>query len=368
MRILVWSWKRQGGGLRCGFEMARAFGQIPGVEAGVYTFGHNRLSGLFSEVSVSFKEESFGSTNALGTGFYLPRLRRDLARTLRRFEPDVVISPMECVWHAFASDVLAVHKIPYVGLIHEPSVRQGNGLSAGVLGWWLFQLDRSRYTRVVCLSDYVAKSLERLGEDRGRIWSRVHPVFESFPAAVDRAPDLDRPQLLFFGRINKSKGLDLLMDSFALVRNRLPHAELRIVGNGGGQNALLSQQEGLTVERGFVAENSISGMMRAADLVVLPYRSATQSGVAAWATGAGVPCVATPVGALPEQVMNGINGVVSQAVSAPAFAVAILDAISSRERYQQLRAGASSVGQRLSWTRFCTELLEEVIFPARSGR
>jgi glycosyltransferase involved in cell wall biosynthesis len=81
--------------------------------------------------------------------------------------------------------------------------------------------------------------------------------------------------------------------------------------------------------------------------VVLPYREASQSGIIAAAHGLGVPVVATPVGALPDQIRNGVDGIIARAVNAEALADA-LAIICDRSKRAALTSGAQESSVRLN--------------------
>ena len=109
------------------------------------------------------------------------------------------------------------------------------------------------------------------------------------------------PRLLYFGRLLPYKGLDLL----AAALTRLPAGiQLRVVGSGPETPALdaLRTRPGVTVENRWVPEADVGGLLAWSDALILPYREASQSGVAAAALAAGRPVIATCVGGLCEQL------------------------------------------------------------------
>ncbi len=99
------------------------------------------------------------------------------------------------------------------------------------------------------------------------------------------------------------KGLDLLADALGGF-GPWPEMEMRIVGHGPESAALdaLRALPSVQVENRWVAEADLGALIGWADLVVLPYREASQSGVAAVALAAGRPVLATRVGGLVEQL------------------------------------------------------------------
>ena len=96
---------------------------------------------------------------------------------------------------------------------------------------------------------------------------------------VRQAP-VGRPwRLLFFGRIHEYKGLDLLAQAYALLGERFS-VTLRVVGEGHVEALKkLAALPGVTIEQGWVPDTKITSVFSQADIIVLPYIEASQSGV-----------------------------------------------------------------------------------------
>lgn len=109
----------------------------------------------------------------------------------------------------------------------------------------------------------------------------------------------------------------------------------------------------------FLSEQALEARIQAADVVALPYENATQSGVAARAMGVGCPCVATPVGGLPEQVLHERTGRVARDMTPEAFANALRSVLTDTTGYPALVQEnlALAAGER-SWRAFARALLE----------
>jgi glycosyltransferase involved in cell wall biosynthesis len=110
-------------------------------------------------------------------------------------------------------------------------------------------------------------------------------------------------RLLSFGRLLPYKGLDLLADALRRLGPQ-PGLAVRVVGAGpeSPELAALRALPGVTVENRWVPEDEVGALLGWADAVVLPYREASQSGVAAAALAAHRRVIATDVGGLREQL------------------------------------------------------------------
>jgi glycosyltransferase involved in cell wall biosynthesis len=87
-------------------------------------------------------------------------------------------------------------------------------------------------------------------------------------------------------------------------------------------------------------------------VMVLPHVEASQSGVAATAFGAGLPVVCTPVGGLPEQVLDGVTGLVARRADGPALADAILRLARDPQLYHAISSTVVETREERSIYRF----------------
>ena len=199
-----------------------------------------------------------------------------------------------------------------------------------------------------------------------------HPLFENFGAPVDRAEACARMGLdpsvrytLFFGLIRDYKGLDLLLDAWAALhragaaagRKLLVAGEFytspepylrRIAENGLGDEVILRDR--------FIPDDEVKYCFSAADFVVLPYRTATQSGVTQIAYRFSTPMIVTDVGGLPEIVPDGRVGYVC-----PPTADGVADAIRRIVRpgvLERFRENCAEERKRFSWEEMCARILE----------
>jgi glycosyltransferase involved in cell wall biosynthesis len=177
-----------------------------------------------------------------------------------------------------------------------------------------------------------------------------------------------RKVALFLGLIRPYKGVDLLLEAVS----RLPEENdwlLLVVGEPWGDlgPALQRQAEELDLadrvrlRLGWVPEADVPGLLVAADLVVLPYRSGSQSAVAPLALAAGLPVLSTQVGGLSEVIEDGGNGLLVAPNSVGELAAAL--AALTTERLAELAEGARASRARLTWEGYATaleEMLEEV--------
>ncbi len=142
---------------------------------------------------------------------------------------------------------------------------------------------------------------------------------------------LDRRRvLLFFGFVRPYKGLEYLIQALAQVRHQLD-VHLLVVGEIWGSQAYYERYaaefgvtDAVTFVNRYVPNEELPAIFSAADVVVLPYISATQSAVVQLAFGFGKPVITTNVGGLPEVVKDGMTGLIVPPQDATALAQAIV--------------------------------------------
>ena len=129
-------------------------------------------------------------------------------------------------------------------------------------------------------------------------------------------PD-DRPLLLFCGIVRPYKGLDVLLDALAICVQERP-LHLLVAGEfwAGGEPEYRKQIERLgiaehvTILNEYLPDELLAACIDRSNVVVLPYKSATQSAIIQTAFGRGKPVITTNVGGLGEVVENGRTGLV----------------------------------------------------------
>jgi glycosyltransferase involved in cell wall biosynthesis len=177
----------------------------------------------------------------------------------------------------------------------------------------------------IYMSESVGRELGEFDTVRPRLYS-PHPIFDHFGTPLSRTEAAARLGLdpadeyvLFFGLVRPYKGLDMLLDAWATLRARGLTAGRRLLVAGEfyddvekyrAQIARLGLNGDVVLHDRFVGDDEIPAWFSLADLLVLPYRSATQSGVTQIALHFDVPMVVTAVGGLPEIVRDGVTGYV----------------------------------------------------------
>ena len=164
-----------------------------------------------------------------------------------------------------------------------------------------------------------------------------HPLYDNFgkPLPRDKAKEHlglnpDHSYILFFGFVRDYKGLDLLLEAFADERLRALPLKLIVGGefytDPKPYYDLLDQlnlREHVIMRNEFIPDSAVADYFCASDIVVQPYKSATQSGVTQIAYHFNKPMIITNVGGLAEFVPDGRVGYIVEP-SVPEITSAIL--------------------------------------------
>lgn len=219
----------------------------------------------------------------------------------------------------------------------------------------------------VTLGDEGSRSLGKLGDYRSV--ELFHPVYNQFGEAIDRekaekALGIKKgcKNLLFFGLVRKYKGLDILIKAFGSLPEDY---QLIIAGEPYGAfdeyQDLIDEspaKDRIYCYLGYIPDVSVKEYFSAADLSVLPYRSATQSGVLAVSYNFGVPLVATDTGSLRQEVADRKTGFIADEATPEAIAAAVKKYFTEPEWKPLFKENMEKELERLSWKNFCRLLLE----------
>lgn len=229
----------------------------------------------------------------------------------------------------------------------------------------------------IVMSKSVGEDLEQFRTDIPVVYN-PHPLFDNYGDIIPRGDALgklglpeDCSYLLFFGFIREYKGLDILLKAFGDRRLRDMKLRLLVAGefyeNDQPYKKLVGdagiEDDVIFFDR-FIGEDEVSMFFSAADLVVQPYRSATQSGVTQIAYHFGKPMLVTDVGGLSEIVTDGKCGYVVKPEPGE-VAEAIIDYFSNK-RQSQFTEGVEKEKSRFTWDRLTDSIFK--VYKVISGK
>lgn len=246
------------------------------------------------------------------------------------------------------------NKIPILYLCHQLNEPDS------VISEWLFARAALRLGDGIIVMTKKELAFARRGLPGKAIRVGHHPVYDGFPRRhLTRAQarqlvgiDSDAPLLLFFGFVRRYKGLPYLLEALA----QLPQSIRLLVAGEFWEDeqtyrdliARLNLTSRVVVHNRYVPNEDVEACFVAADALVLPYLSGSQSGVGMIAFNYALPIIATRIGGLAETVRDGETGLIVPPADSAALAAAIARFFrenlseSFRDKIEQMR-------DQLSW-------------------
>ena len=193
-----------------------------------------------------------------------------------------------------------------------------------------------------------------------------HPIYDNYGTAVEQDTARETlnlpkntPLALFFGFIRAYKGLDILLEALAQTNN----IHLVVAGEcyepWDRYAALIVQyqlQERVHLYTDFIPAEQVKDFFSAADLVVQPYKTATQSGISQIAYHFNKPMLVSNVGGLPEIVTDGVSGYVTP--PEPSAIAAAMQDFFEQNRAAAMTEGVKTEKERFGWGNFVRVILD----------
>ena len=225
------------------------------------------------------------------------------------------------------------------------------------LGTILRKVKKNHHTKIICIADNIIPHEKRIGdtaftnyfikpidafitmskkvlEDLKNIDASKkakfvpHPLYDNFGEKISKEEarnkigiQNDLKIILFFGFIRKYKGLDLLFDAIKLLKEKSAIGNMKFLIAGefyedrksyDEQIEKLDIKNELILRTDFIPDSEVKNYLCAADVVIQPYRNATQSGVTPLAYHFEIPMIVTNVGGLPSLVPDGKVGLIAE--------------------------------------------------------
>ncbi len=284
------------------------------------------------------------------------------AKRINQYAPDILIIPywMSFLSPAFGGVCLFLNKkTKVVSLVHN-AIPHERTLIDKPLAKFFF----NRCSGFITMSELVRDDLLTLKKD-AHILLQPHPIYDHYAERIDKnnaceqlGIRADKRNLLFFGLIRDYKGLDILIDAMSQLNDSY---QLIIAGECYGSfdryTQLIEQsplKDNIVVFDQYIPDDMVSTLFSAADVLVLPYRDATQSGVVALAYQMELPMIGTNVGALGLTIKDSDTGIVVPSATSDDVAKGIKDFFEANISYKE---NLIKEKKRLSWNNFIRSIV-----------
>ena len=285
------------------------------------------------------------------------------AREINAYSPDLLLTNF---WLPFFGPALGnvakrMHqKCKKISILHNVIPHESRPFDKRLTKYFLNKNDA-----FVILSEQVKRDLLKIKPGARFLYHR-HPLYDHFgqiqeknSARASLGIPKDKNVLLFFGFIRKYKGLDKLLSAFRSLSNEY---HLIIAGecydNFEQYQSIIDAHllsDRITLKNKYIPFSEVGKIFSASDLVILPYRSATQSGITAIAYHFSKPVMVSDVGGLAESVVEGKTGYIIKDPSPAAFASQIQSVFPLP---QNMEIEIKKLKKELSWDTFADHLLE----------
>lgn len=263
----------------------------------------------------------------------------------------------------FFSEIAKRNKMGYLFTSHANMIPE-TGMIRGMLSPISFLKSINNYllrssafnaSQVITLSEFSKNLVAKgLGQEKRKIIKVVSPGIDTSWLEVKRQTE-DSKDLVLWGRMEEQKGISELLRTLKEVAARIPEVHLHLIGEGQMTETYRKQAEGLGVMgqvtfHGWMEVDAIQQFISKCAVGVFPSRIESFGLSMAEAMAAGLPIVATRVGALPEFIEDGVTGTLEPPGNIPALYRAILQKLENPNQSVALaNAGRETVRERFSW-------------------
>ena len=240
-----------------------------------------------------------------------------LSKMIRRERPSIVhLLSNTTLWLNLAAPFW--RPIPLITTVHDVRLHPGDRESSVLPSWATSLIVRQSSDVVVHGGSLKRDAASRFAKAPDRIHVLPHPAIQRY-VELARAEGLERRRgpktfnVLFFGRVFAYKGLNHLIEAEALLGDRIPDLHIVVAGRGDDPWSLrdkMGDPARYDIRHRYIDDAEVAQAFLDADLVVLPYTEASQSGVLNVAAAFGKPTLVTDVGELGSTVREARIGLV----------------------------------------------------------
>ncbi len=365
INILLIYTGRRGGGSIYSFEMARALNNNAEInlKAVVSTYQDNISSWEQSDINLYQIKTYNDQFSFIFSSLNIPKFFK-LRREILNFKPDIIYYPMLHMWTPIFNLILP--QVPRVVTIHDPVQRLWERNPIHLVQPFVFK--QADY--FILLSDKFKQDLLSRNIATENIEVIPHGIFDYYLQDNNsKQTEKRKKTILFFGKIKPYKGLNVLLKAYPLLKDK--YQEIRLVIAGAGNISEYERQlKGLTdvyIDNRWLTDVDVDHYFKEADVVVLPYLDASQSGIIPIAYAYGLPVVVSNVGGLGEQVIEGETGFLVEADNEQQLMGATLKLLKDDKLRQLMGKKAKEYAvNNWGWDKLADRLLN-IFYKLRSG-
>lgn len=288
--------------------------------------------------------------------------KQKIKKHFKGIQFDYVFKPIFHIWAEGIAAQVDTNKI--VTLCHDPVMHSGEN----ALKHLLYKRHIKNSDEVVVLTKSFKDVVSRnYGFSLDRVHYMPHGLMRVYKKKQNKTIpckyDADKVNFLFFGRVQKYKGIEVLLDAYEKLRKKYSNVSLTIAGKGKVEGCLLesNHEKNIRVINDYIPDEEVGCYFDGPNIVtVLPYLDATQSGVIPIAMEYGTPIIASDTGGLREQMLDGAFGVFTRVGDSDDLAEKMKLFVEDQKLFVQQQEIMNSTVKQLEWKEVVAKLLEEI--------
>jgi glycosyltransferase involved in cell wall biosynthesis len=310
-KVLLLSLQKLGGGAIDSLEMSNGLVENKFFHYILISKG-NELNDKFtnSEYRKVIKIKTFASNyfSFLINTFFVCRWIK-LIQILKKIKPDIVHITHFHVWCIFVYLLRPIFKYKIFYGVHDNPFEPKE--EPAFLMNFFEKIFVKKADLILTYSNFMKESIKKHVSNK---------TIEVLPLGIysDLCPKLEKKfnlnkknlDVLFFGRLENYKGIDTLVKAYGILKKENLKIKLTIAGRGKIDKDLENKinELGIVFKNYWISNEELCELIKECDILVAPYKKASQSGIVSTALAYGIPIIATNVGSFNEYVKSGENG------------------------------------------------------------
>ena len=332
MKVLIVSLLGRGGMIHYTSQLANAVGKNNDVMVMLPTHAEDKYFEPYIRLSkINAPPSALKSILLSMNIFHL----KNILGQINKFDPDVIHIVNTHPWNNII--VWCFKDYPIVYTLHDPIPHEvcAKKRLFQILVSWNDWYGAIRSTRLIVHGKLLKQHCEEKGIPQDKIAVIPHGDYSFFAKemATQAFPWVrnlsGKTVILFFGRIEPYKGLEYLLQSYISAQKKIQGLHLIVAGEGdlSPYQDYIRNIRDVTIINTYISDEEVTELFTISDVIVLPYISATQSGIIPIAYAFKKPVIASNVGAISEVVDDGITGILvpPKNVEALSKAIALLN-------------------------------------------
>lgn len=294
---------------------------------------------------------------AVGTVFFSFKQRRLMLNVLKNYKVRYIFCPMGALWSHKINALFPDAKKGIV--IHDPKPHSGDE--------WKSKLSLSDYDDYdhlfVHSKTFIDFVREKYKKPTSFMLLGTHETYKNCENKTSIIEyDSKKINFMFFGRIEKYKGLDVLGTAYEKVYNQIGNKiTLTIIGSGdfSPYKAQYDNLKNIKVINRWIKDEEVESIFTGENIIcICPYTNATQSGVVLIAMDYKVPLIATTTGGMTEQIENGVTGILVPPSDSKALTEAMIQLAENKEDRKKMKEEQEKHMLTMGWNVSARQLIE----------